>query len=65
MEVTIEGMGCGHCVASVREALGSVTGIEVEKVEIGSAAVLLPEGAGPSRERVLEAIRSAGYEPRD
>ena len=37
--LTITGMSCGHCVRSVRTALESVDGVEVEDVHVGGARV--------------------------
>jgi copper chaperone len=63
MEFDIEGMGCGHCVTSVRTALEALPDVEVERVEIGSAAVRFVGPGAPDRARVVAAIREAGYEP--
>lgn len=35
----IEGMSCGHCVSSVKNALEATAGVAVEHVEIGKAQV--------------------------
>lgn len=43
LSMQISGMTCGHCVKSVRDALSSVPGVEVEQVEIGSANVRFDE----------------------
>ena len=63
IDLVIDGMGCDHCVSSVRKALEGVQGVEVERVEVGSASVRLPDGSGPEAEAVLEAIRGAGFSP--
>jgi copper chaperone len=56
----IEGMGCGHCVKAVEEALGAVEGVEVHVVEIGSAQISYdPETTDPAR--LAEAVEEAGY----
>ena len=61
MNIAIQGMHCQACVRRVEKALSSVEGASVEKVEIGSAAVV----AEPAREQaVLDAVRKAGYEAR-
>ena len=61
MNIAIEGMHCQACVRRVEKALSSVEGAKVEKVEIGSAAVV----AEPAQEQaVIEAVRKAGYEAR-
>jgi copper chaperone len=60
LELEIEGMSCGHCVAAVSEALGELDGVNVEAVRIGSAAVeYRPEVVSP--EQIVLAIEDAGY----
>lgn len=61
-EITIQGMGCEHCVTAVREALEKVHGVDVAHVEIGAARVRAEDGRVP-REAIDAAIREAGYEP--
>ena len=39
LNLKIDGMGCEHCVKSVREALEEIKGIKVLDVKIGSAEV--------------------------
>ena len=39
--LSITGMTCGHCVMSVKRALGELEGVTVEQVAIGSATVLI------------------------
>lgn len=63
MHIQIDGMTCGHCVASVKKALGALSGVALESVSVGSADVrydpaTIDEGA------VLEALRDAGYPAR-
>jgi copper chaperone len=60
----IEGMSCGHCVAAVRAALTDVPGVEVERVDIGSAHVTYDPTRTDAR-AIAEAVRDAGYEPAD
>jgi copper chaperone len=58
--IQIQGMSCGHCVKSVREALQETEGVEVQNVEIGSARIDYdPEKT--SREQIEEAIEEAGF----
>jgi copper chaperone len=56
----IEGMSCGHCVASVKKALDSVEGVTVEQVAIGTATVDY-DPAIASAEKIAEAVKEAGY----
>ncbi len=60
--LAIDGMSCGHCVASVRTALDAVPGITDATVSVGAATFAIGTG---SAEQVtadaLHAIREAGY----
>jgi copper chaperone CopZ len=62
LNLTIDGMSCGHCVARVAKTLGEMEGLEVGAVRIGAAEVRYdPERH--SVDDILEAVRDAGYEP--
>lgn len=39
LNLKIDGMGCEHCVKSVREALEGIKGIKILDVKIGSAEI--------------------------
>lgn len=58
--IKIEGMSCGHCVRSVREALEETEGVEVEDVQIGSAQINY-DPARTNRQEVERAIEEAGF----
>ena len=55
--LSISGMSCGHCVASVRAALDAVPGARVQDVRIGSATV-----AGGTPAALIAAVEDAGYD---
>ena len=58
--IEIQGMSCGHCVASVKRALGQLDGVKVREVTVGSAKVAYhPEAVTP--ERITQAIADEGY----
>jgi copper chaperone len=60
VQLSVAQMGCGGCVRNVREALASVPGVKVERVEVGSASV----GYDPqvaSLDAILGALLDAGY----
>jgi copper chaperone CopZ len=58
--ISITGMTCGHCVASVRAALSAVPGVHVQEVRVGSATV---EPATPAAlDAAVSAIQDAGYD---
>ena len=60
LELEIEGMSCGHCVAAVSEALGELDGVNVEAVQIGLAKVdYQPDVVSP--DQIVLAIEDAGY----
>lgn len=53
----VDGMTCAHCVASVREEVGELPGVEALEVEIGRLVV-----AGPvDDDAVARAVAEAGY----
>jgi copper chaperone CopZ len=56
----IDGMSCGHCVASVKKALEHLDGVRVENVSSGAATVEYdPNDASPAK--IAEAVSDAGY----
>ena len=60
LELEIEGMSCGHCVAAVSQALKELPGVNVEQVRIGSAEITY-EPAQVSPEQIVLAVEDAGY----
>jgi copper chaperone len=62
LQLTIDGMSCGHCVMAVQKALRSLDGVDVQQVLVGSAA-LQYDPAKRTVEEILEAVRDQGYTP--
>ncbi|MDH6235737.1 cation transporter [Cryobacterium sp. CG_9.6] len=61
----VTGMTCGHCVASVKEEIGLIAGIEsvnVELVKGGSSTVTVTSVAAQDPAAVAAAIDEAGYQ---
>lgn len=58
--ITITGMSCGGCVASVKNAVERV-GVQEADVSIGSATVEYDETT-VSHEQIVEAIEDAGFD---
>lgn len=56
----IDGMSCGHCVASVKQALERLDGITVQQVVVGSATVEY-DPAAATLQQIADAIADAGY----
>ena len=60
LDLEIQGMSCGHCVAAVKEALGELPGVNVDRVDIGTAQVTYqPDQVSP--EQIMLAVEDAGY----
>ena len=60
LELAIEGMSCGHCVAAGSEALNALPGVNVDAVRIGSAEVTY-EPAQISPDEIVLAVEDVGY----
>ena len=60
LNLKIDGMGCEHCIKSVREALEGINGIKVLDVKIGSAEV---EAENDSiLNKIREKLDDVGYD---
>ena len=59
--VTVTGMTCGHCVASVTEELEEVDGVQQVDVELASGAVTITSEAPLERDAIAAAVSEAGY----
>lgn len=63
--LAIEGMTCGHCVASVRTALSTVSGAQLTKLTPGSATLNVPEVGGEAlAATAAAAVTEAAYPAR-
>ena len=60
VSMKIEGMTCGHCVASINRALETVDGVEVEQVRVGTATVAF-DPTRASMASISQAIADEGY----
>lgn len=64
-EYRVTGMTCGHCVAAVTDEVGAiagVTGVDVDLRPEGTSTVTVTSAAGIPRDRIVDAVREAGYE---
>jgi copper chaperone CopZ len=64
LKLVIEGMHCGGCVTRVTNALGKVEGVEVRKVEAGSAEVVFDETKVQPSD-VANAVNRIGFNARE
>ncbi|ALQ34366.1 Copper chaperone CopZ [Fusobacterium polymorphum] len=60
LNLKIDGMGCEHCIKSVREALEGVNGVKVLDVKIGSAEVEVENDSVLNE--IKEKLDDAGYD---
>lgn len=61
MELTIEGMTCGHCAASVTRELSQLSGIETVEVDQPGGSAKLEFVDTPQEDELSAAISKAGY----
>lgn len=59
---TVTGMTCAHCVASVREEVGAIPGVEAVEVDLASGRLAVSSGAPLEDAAVRAAVAEAGYE---
>lgn len=62
-QLAIDGMTCQMCVRHVTKALSDLPGIGVKDVTVGSAVVEYDPADLPE-DRIIGAVREAGYESR-
>jgi copper chaperone len=58
---SVAGMTCDHCVASVREEVSAVPGVERVELELATGRLAV-SGEGFTDEAVSAAVDDAGYE---
>jgi copper chaperone CopZ len=61
IELRIEGMSCGGCVASVEKALARVPGVARTAVSLDTKTAIV-EGERLDRALVVRAVEDAGYD---
>ena len=60
--ITINGMRCQHCVASVTKALNEIDGVSSVKVDLTSNTATYEEDKPVDEETVKKAISAIGFE---
>ncbi|KMO71313.1 heavy-metal-associated domain-containing protein [Mycolicibacterium chlorophenolicum] len=55
----VQGMTCGHCVSTVKAAVGSVPGVQAVEVDLATGTVTATGAL--SEHAVVQAISQAGY----
>ncbi len=60
VQLSIQGMTCGHCVLSLKKELSKIAGLTINTVEIGKASLDIDETK--VTEKILQhAVEEAGY----
>ncbi|MFV1363316.1 heavy metal-associated domain-containing protein [Mycolicibacterium elephantis] len=60
--ITVTGMTCAHCAASVREEIGEIAGVRDVQVDVASGAVTI-DSENPVDPAVIQsAVEDAGYQ---
>jgi copper chaperone len=62
VSVTVTGMTCGHCAASVREEVGSIPGVSAVDVDLASGEVTVDSEAPVEAAAIKNAVEEAGYQ---
>ncbi len=57
----VDGMTCGHCVASVSAEVGKVAGVSDVEVDLATKRVVVT-GEGVANDAVVAAVDEAGYD---
>jgi len=60
--VTVMGMSCGGCAASVREEIGDIPGVNTVDVDLGSGMVIIDSEHPVETGAIKDAVEEAGYE---
>jgi copper chaperone CopZ len=58
---TVLGMSCAHCVASVRDEVEALDGVEAVEVDLDSGRRVV-SGTGVTGDAIAAAVVEAGYE---
>ncbi|NLG44881.1 heavy-metal-associated domain-containing protein [Gordonia sp. (in: high G+C Gram-positive bacteria)] len=60
--ITVTGMTCGHCAASVREEISEIAGVQQVDVDVASGRVDITSDAPLDSAVVGAAVAEAGYQ---
>jgi Cu+-exporting ATPase len=63
--IPVDGMSCASCVGRVEQAVLAVPGVEAAAVNLATGRASITFGEGGATRPLLDAIRKAGYEPRE
>jgi len=58
----VSGMSCGHCRATLTEAIGALDGVTGVDVDLATGHVTVTSAAEPDDARIAAVVDDAGYE---
>lgn len=59
----VQGMSCNHCVNSIEESVGNLTGVSAVKVNLSSGEVSVEFDSGiTTLDQIKETIEEQGYD---
>ncbi len=61
--ITVNGMSCQHCQASVEKALSAVQGVASAKVNLAKKTATVTLASDVADDALMNAVREAGFEP--
>ncbi len=61
-QLTVTGMTCEHCVASVTEEISEIPGVEAVQVDLPTGAVTVTSNQPLDPAAVRAAVEEAGYQ---
>ena len=61
--ITVNGMSCQHCQASVEKALSAVQGVASAKVNLAKKTATVTLASEVADDALINAVRDAGFEP--
>lgn len=63
--VKVTGMTCGHCVASVREEISEIPGVNAVDVDLATGTVTIESSRAVDPAAIKSAVEEAGYQLAD
>lgn len=60
--LSIEGMSCGHCTATVEKALRALSGVSDVKVDLASKTAVVTAADTVDESSLVDAVNDTGFE---
>lgn len=59
--ISVAGMSCGHCAASVQDEVGQIPGVTSVQVDVPSGTVVIDSASQVETAAIRSAVEEAGY----